>query len=85
MFLNFEPSASERARCYRELAKMADENADAATGIPKESYRRLAEQWRLLAAHVERPERVRAMSEQAEERALHVCFDIRLASTGERA
>jgi hypothetical protein len=29
MFLNFEPSASERARRYRELAKMADEKARA--------------------------------------------------------
>ena len=57
MFLNFEPSVSERARRYRELAKIADERAGA-PGAPEDSYRRLAEQWRLLADYVERSEGV---------------------------
>ena len=79
MLRNFAPSASERARRYRQLAKMADEKARA-PGAPEDSYRRLAEQWRLLAAYVEQSERGLTVSEQAEEMALHVCFDIRLAS-----
>ena len=81
MFMRFEPSPSERARCYRELAEQADEKAAAATGTTKETYQRLAEQWRLLAAHVERPDRVRAVSEHAEESALHLLLDTRLAQT----
>ena len=78
MFVNFEPSASARAQCYRKLAVMADEKAAVSSGTVQDSYQHLAEQWRMLAAHVEQPARACAISEQVEEMALHFCCDIRL-------
>lgn len=58
---------------------MADEKAATVSGTAKDGYRHVAEQWRMLAAHVEQPARAWAMSEQVEEMALHFCCDIRLA------